>query len=136
MTRFSPQKSDEVTDKGSDDARRRTKPRVEGRPLSPRAIDRVYAETDYPLGRGGKTHEHQKNQFHEDFHDKNYDNETKGWVRGQGSVNGALYPSFDHGKLDPASKPPRPATGLKASGTDCHKSPFSAAYRKGAGEGF
>src|SRR5260221_3205996 len=121
MTRYSSKAQDEVVDRDSDNARRRTSPKVEGRPLSPRAIDRVYSDKDYPLGKTAKTHPHQKNQDPEDQHDNSkrgrYDNELpKGtWLRGQGSVNGELYPQFDHGRLDPASKPPKPATGLSAS---------------------
>jgi hypothetical protein len=135
MTKFSPRAADEVADKNSDSARRRTKPRVEGAPLSPRAIDRIYTDKDYPLGKTAKTHPHQKNQDPEDQHDNSkrgrYDNDVPegSWLRGHGSVNGALYPKFDHGKLDPASKPPRPATGNRASGQDIPASPFSAAHR-------
>lgn len=128
MTRFSRGAKDEVPDKHSDNARERTKPKVEGRPLSPRAIERVHSEgKTYPLGKTAQTHEHQKNQMPEDRHHANYDNDVTSWANGRGSINGGLYPQFDHGKLDPASRPPKPATGLEATGQDMKASPFSAA---------
>ena len=92
----------------------------------------LYTGRKLPLGKGGQTHEHQKNQFIEDRHDKNYDNDASGWVRGQGPTAGGLYPEFDPGKLDPTNRKPVKSLG----GIDMKASPFSAAYRKGSGEGF
>jgi hypothetical protein len=139
MTKFSRRAADERPDKHSDNAQRRTKP-ADSRPYSPARIEAIYSKGKETVSRKDWFHEtHQVNQFPEDEHDNGrgrYDNDTKGWLRGHGSVNGALLPTFDNGKLDPASKPPKPASGLKASGQDCHKSPWSSAYRKGSGEGF
>jgi hypothetical protein len=140
MTRYSSKSMDETADRDSDNAQRRTRPE-DHRPYSPAEIEKIYAKGKETISRKNWLHEeHQANQFIEDKHQDNgrgrYNNDTKGWLRGHGSVNGALYPSFDHGKLDPASKPPKPASGLRASGQDMTKSPFSAAYRRGAGEGF
>jgi hypothetical protein len=103
-------------------------------PSSPKRIEAVYAKgREYPLGKTAKTHEHQKNQFAEDRHDNakgRYDNDTSGWVRGEGSINGGLYPLFDHGKLDPNSVPPK-ARGPRntASGENAESSPLSAANK-------
>jgi hypothetical protein len=139
MSRYSNKSRDEVASRKSDESQRRTVP-GDVRPYSPARIDKLYAQGRETVSRKEWHHtEHQENQNPEDAHDNGrgrYDNDTKGWLHGQGSVNGALLPTFDHGKLDPNNKPPKPATGLKASGQDCHKSPFSAAHRKGAGEGF
>jgi hypothetical protein len=136
MPRYSSKSHDEVPDKHDDNAQRRTVP-GDVRPYSPKRIDDLYAEgKTLPLGKRGETHEHQPNQAPEDKHHANYDNDCKGWVRGEGSINGGLHPQFDHGKLDPNNKPPKVPTGLKASGSNCEKSPFSAAHRKGQGEGF
>jgi hypothetical protein len=125
MTRFSRKAADEVPDRDGDNARRRIAPRVAGMPLSPKAISNIYKK--------GKTvtqpkdPEHQPPQFREDQHAKGYDNDCSGWVRGAGGDGRG--PCFDHGKLDPASKPPRPAKGLRATGQDMTKSPFSKAHR-------
>jgi hypothetical protein len=139
MTRFSRGAKDEVPDKHSDSAQRRTVP-GDVRPYSPKRIDDLYAKGKETVSRKEWHHtEHQENQFIEDHHDNGrgrYDNDCKGWVRGEGSINGGLHPQFDHGKLDPNNVPPKIPTGNKASGQDCHKSPFSAAYRRGQGEGF
>jgi hypothetical protein len=75
----------------------------------------------------------QKPQDAIDSRGKSYDNDTSGWVRAPGE-DGTRYPCFDHGKLDPSSKPPKPATGLKATGRDAPKSPFSAAHKTYEGE--
>jgi hypothetical protein len=67
---------------------------------------------------------------------KNYDNDLplkgdRAWLRG-GADGGCSRPTFDHSN----GRGTQPAKGLKASGADATKSPFSAAHRKGAGEGF
>lgn len=137
MARYSSKSLDEVPSKDADAAKRRTKPE-DHRPYSPKAIDAIY--------RKGKTitrprdPEHQPPQFPEDQHAKGYDNDVplkgeRSWLRG-GGRGGEDRPTFDRGHFDNNSKPPKPASGLKASGQDCSKSPFSAAYRKGSGEGF
>jgi hypothetical protein len=140
MTRFSRGAKDEVPDKHSDNAQRRTKPE-DHRPYSPKRVDALYAKGKETVSRKDWLGpDHQANQDPEDKHQDHrrgrYHNDTKGWLRGHGSVDGALLPTFDHGKLDPASTPPKPASGLKASGKNCERSPFSAAHRKGSGEGF
>jgi len=128
--------NDEVPDKRSDNAQRRTKP-ADCRPYSPARIEAIYSKGKTTPDMGSKSDVAQKNQFPEDAHGPGYCPEVPrgAWARG-GDLGGNGRPGFDHGKLDPASKPPKPASGLKASGQNCHKSPFSAAHRKGAGEGF
>ena len=131
MTRYSRKAGDEVPDKHSDNARRRTAPRVEGMPLSPKAISDIY--------RKGKTitqphdPEHQPPQFAEDAHGPGYHNDTSGWVRSKGEDSTRDRPGgFDHGKLDISNKPDRRAAGGSpntASGQDMKSSPFSAAHR-------
>jgi hypothetical protein len=74
----------------------------------------------------------QRNQFAEDRHAPGYDNDVplkgeRSWLRGAGR-GGEDRPTFDRGKLDASSKPPKPASGLKATGLDCHRSPFSKAH--------
>jgi hypothetical protein len=60
-------------------------------------------------------------------------------LRGSGIRGATAKPDFDHGKYDLGNKPGREAKGglrNTASGQDAKSSPFSAAYRRGAGEGF
>jgi hypothetical protein len=133
MARMNRAGNAEVPDKHSDNARRRTKP-ADCRPYSPARIEAIYSKgKTLPLGKGGETHEHQKNQFPEDRHDNakgRYHNDVAdGWLRGSGVEGAAARPTFDRGRLDPSGRPPKPATGLKASGQDMTKSPFSAAHR-------
>jgi hypothetical protein len=133
MTRYSSKSADEVPDKHSDNARRRTAPADLG-PASPREIDRIY--------RMGKTvtqpkdPEHQPPQFPEDKRDEKagrYSNDVKpGWLRGSGIEGACARPTYDH-QPEHQHKVPK---GNKATGQDCDKSPFSAAYRRGNGEGF
>jgi hypothetical protein len=83
------------------------------------------------MGRGAQGVEHQKNQFPEDRHDEKrgrYSNDVpeRSWLRGGGEGH---RPNMDRGKLDPSSVPPKAATGLKATGRDIPKSPFSAAHK-------
>ena len=106
----------------------------------------------------------QKPQDPMDQHDNGlgrYDNDVAdGWLRGSGLKAAEAKPFFDsysnkavlrERTTDPkaglngsrpersAVKAPGPAKGGKpntASGQDCKSSPFSSAYRKGAGEGF
>jgi hypothetical protein len=93
-----------------------------------KAISDLYNKgKEYPLGRRASTHEHQKCQFPEDKHAPGYDNDTSGWVRSQGENSTVSRPGgFDHGQLDPSSKPPRPASGLKANRR--HKQDFTGFY--------
>jgi hypothetical protein len=132
MSRFS--RGGEVASKHSDKADRRTVP-GDLKPRSPAQIDALYAKgRTLPLGRGGKTHEHQANQFPEDKHDdakgpstNGYQNEVPAtsWLRGGGEGH---RPNMDTGKLDPSSKIPKPAAGLKATGKNMEASPFSKAH--------
>jgi hypothetical protein len=135
MTRYSSKSMDEVPLKHTDEAKRRTRPE-DHRPWSPKAIDRLYAKGKESPSLGDKSDKAYRNQFVEDRHGPGYENDTKGWSRG-GDLGGDGRPGFDGGKLDIANKPQK-ARGPKceASGQDMHKSPFSAAYRKGSGEGF
>ena len=133
MTRFS-KAGDEVPDKHSDNAKQRTRPAVDRGPRSVKAISDLYNKgKEYPLGKTPSAADvkAQKNQFPEDQHDNakgRYHNDTSGWVRASGEDGPG--PCFDHGKLDPSSKPPKPASGLKATGQNMPRSPFSAAYIK------
>jgi len=131
----------QFTDKHFDNDQRRTKPE-DNRPYSPKRIEAIYSEGKETISRKEWFHEtHQANQAPEDHHQDNgrgrYDNDVPRdrWARG-GDLGGDGRPHFDHGHFDQASKPPKPASGLKASGKDMTKSPFSSAYRKGSGEGF
>jgi len=124
MTRFSRKAGDEVPLKHADEGQRRTKPADCG-PRSPKEIEAIYSRGKVPDGiRSGTTHEHQKNQFTEDKHDKNYDNDCKGWVRSQDEDSTLNRPGgFDH-------FPKRDGAGggrCTASGQDIKASPFSAA---------
>jgi hypothetical protein len=102
-------------------------------PPSPKAVAEMYAHGKETISHREWHHvEHQENQSPEDAHDTGrgrYNNDCSGWVRGQGSINGGLHPHFDHGKLDPNNRPPKPARGLEANGRDMTRSPFSAANR-------
>jgi len=140
MARFSTTAADEVPDRNSDNARRRTKP-ADCRPYSPARIGAIYRKGKSTPDLGGKGDAAQKNQFSEDQHSRTYNNDVpltgdRAWLRGGGEGH---RPDLDRGKFDLGNKPDRSAAGgrpNKASGQDCHKSPFSAAHRKGAGEGF
>jgi hypothetical protein len=147
MARYSAKAGDEVPQKHNDQGPRRTKPADVGCP-SVEEFHRIYNDGRIrPFGAAGdglvdkETRQRevrlQRNQFQEDQHDNSkrgrYDNDTSGWVRAPGE-DGTRYPRFDHGKLDPSSKPPKPATGLTATGRDAPKSPFSAAHKTYEGE--
>jgi hypothetical protein len=78
--------------------------------------------------------ENQQPQFHEDQHDSNYDNDTgRSWEHSGGDRR----PNFDH-KAGSGHHFREPPSGgqRNATGKDCMKSPWSVAYRKGAGENF
>jgi hypothetical protein len=116
------------------DGPRRTTPADVGCPTV-EEFHRIYNEgRQYPMGKTVETHEHQPPQFKEDQHDNGrgrYHNDTSGWVRSKGEDSTRDRPGgFDHGHFDNNSKPPRLAGGLKASGQDATKSPFSAAHFK------
>ena len=128
---------DEISDKHSDNAQRRTKPEDQG-PASPKKIADIYAKGKEIIPRKEWLHsEHQENQMPEDRHDNGrgrYDNDVpeKSWLRG-GRRGGEDRPTFDRGKYDLGDKPDRRAAGGSpntASGADMPKSPWSAAYRK------
>jgi hypothetical protein len=79
-----------------------------------------------PTGFVGEANEHQKPQFEEDRHGRGYNPDTgHGWPHDAGDSR----PSFDRGHHFKNT-----ASGLKASGKDATKSPFSAAHFKGKGE--
>jgi hypothetical protein len=138
MTKFSRRAAAEVPDKNSDNARERIRPRVEGMPLRPSAISDIYSKGKIrPYGTAGdgladrKTRERdvrlQKPQDPIEGREKSYGNDVSegSWLRGGGEGH---RPNMDRGKYDISDKPGKPASGLKASGTDCHSSPFSAAH--------
>jgi hypothetical protein len=137
MSRYSSKSHDEVASRKSDAAQRRSSPVANGRPPSPEAVERIYSKgKESPDLAQGDKRDLQKPQDPVEKRQKDYDGDVKGWANGQGAVKGGLYPCFDRGKLDPSSVPPKQAPGLKASGQDMTKSPFSAAYRRGQGEGY
>jgi hypothetical protein len=144
MTKFSRKAADEVPEKDSDVARRRTKPADRG-PSSPKQIGDVYAKgtvvEPHPRGQHGdglagrKAYEHerklQKPQGESaiEGREPSYDNDTaRGWLRGENEDGRGR--GFDHGKLDPDNAPPK-ARGPRntASGRDMQRSPFSAAHK-------
>jgi hypothetical protein len=125
--------------------RARTKP-ADHKPYSPAAIEKLYDKSDFaPLKNAGpdglvsrKQHASEEAargpQFVEDKHGAGYNPDVpeKSWLRG-GGKQGAGHMDFD------AVGIPGPAKGggrIRASGRDIKESPFSAAYRRGAGEGF
>jgi len=139
------EKTGEVPSRNDDNRLRRSAPADVG-PPSPEKLKRLYDEGRTRLTKKQwLAPDHQANQDVEDFHDKakapgfnGYDNDVpeKSWLRGGGEGH---RPNMDVGKFDISNKPDRVAPGggrNKASGQDMHKSPFSAAHRKGAGEGF
>jgi hypothetical protein len=132
MSRFSRKAGDEVPSRHSDAAQRRTRPE-DVRPYSPKRIEALYSKgKTLPLGKGGETHEHQPPQFAEDKRDEKRGKYTNDVARGSylvGAGGDGRPPHFDSGKYDPNSKPPKPASGLRASGRDIAASPFSAAHR-------
>jgi hypothetical protein len=114
------------SEKDADKSRRRTKPADVG-PYSPAKIEALFSEGKKSPSLGTKDDEAQRPQFTADKPGKDYHNDVAdGWLRGSGGDG--RKPVFDSGKLDPASSPPKPAGGLRASGDDCHKSPFSTAH--------
>jgi hypothetical protein len=139
MTRYSGKARDEVPQKHDDRGPRRTKPADSG-PPTVEEFHRIYNDGRIrPHGEAGdglvdrETRQRevrlQKPQDAIDSRGKSYDNDTSGWVRAPGE-DGTKYPCFDHGKLDPSSKPQKP-TGPKntATGRNAPKSPFSAAHQ-------
>jgi hypothetical protein len=144
MTRYSGKAADEVPDKRSDSAERRTRP-DDCRPYSPKRIEALYRKARVAPNLnvdGGdglvdrKRHAFevkiQRPQFSEDQCLPDYDNDVSGersWLRG-GQDGGESNPCFDRGKFDKSSVPPKPASGLKATGQDAPRSPFSSAYIK------
>jgi hypothetical protein len=144
MARFSRQAGAEVPSRNSDEAQRRTRPADKG-PYSPKQVDDLYAKgaklNPHPRGTVGdgltdrKTRERdirlQKPQDPIEGREPSYDNDVslkgdRAWLRGGGEGH---RPNMDTGKLDISDRPGKPAKGLKASGTDCHQSPFSAAHK-------
>jgi hypothetical protein len=138
---------------------RQTQPKVDGRPASVAEIDKLYAKDrvrglNHADGDGlvsVELHSYETRMQQPQAlgdHDVNgrlpgYVNDVpltgkRSFLRGAGR-GGEDQTFFDRGKLDPSNQPGRWGAGggkLKASGQDIPSSPFSAAYRKGAGEGF
>lgn len=130
ITRYSDKAMREVPEKDSDVARRRTKPADRGA-ASPKAIDSIYKRGK--IIAQPEDHIYQKPQGPMDMQGKGYDNDVaKGWLRGSGVEGATARPTFDHSEGRGTER----AKGLKASGQDMHKSPFSRAHYKGNGEGF
>jgi len=107
-----------------------------------RVEDTLYTGREHISKKDWFNAEHQENQMVEDKHFDHgrgrYRNDVplKGetaWLRGGGEGH---RPNMDRGKLDITDRPPKADRGNKASGQDMPKSPFSAAYRRGSGEGF
>jgi hypothetical protein len=140
MAKYSNKSRDVVPDKHSDNAQRRTRP-ADVPALSVKAINNLYAKNRLRPNMRADDHEApQELGDRNNLRAPNYHNDVpltgeRSWLRG-GGRGGEDNPCFDTGKLDVANKPPRPPKGLEASGADCTRSPFSAAYRKGLGEGF
>jgi hypothetical protein len=112
--------------KDADKSQRRTKP-DDCRPYSPKKIEGLYAKGKKTPSLGTKDDEDQRNQSPVNRHAPGYDNDVKdGWITGAGGDG--RKPTFDSGKYDPNSTPPKPASGLKATGQDVAKSPFSRAH--------
>jgi hypothetical protein len=133
MARFSRKKADEVPDKHSDNAQRRTRPEDRG-PLSPKVISDVYAKgRDRPDMAAGDHRDLQKPQDSIERRARDYDADVplKGdrvWLRGGGAGH---RPNMDRGKYDISDQPDRRAGGggrNTASGRDMAASPFSAAH--------
>jgi hypothetical protein len=134
MAKYSIKARDEVPDKHSDNAQRRTRP-ADIPALSPKAINDLYAKGRLRPKMRAEDHEApQELGDRNNLRAPNYHNDVpltgdRAWLRG-GGRGGEDNPCFDAGKLDVADKPPKPAKGLTASGQDMQKSPFSAAYIK------
>lgn len=135
MTKFSRRKADEVPDRNSDNAQRRSRPADRG-PWSPRQIDALYGQGRERPNLKADT-KIQKPQFPEDRHDARlgrYSNDVplrgdRAWLRGGGEGH---RPNMDTGKYDISNQPDRRAAGggrCTASGLDMKSSPFSAAHR-------
>jgi hypothetical protein len=106
---------------------------VNGRPPSPKAVERIYSQGKQFPNMGSKTDEAYDNQFTENKKAKGYCPEVpKGeWRRG-GDLGGSGRPGFDRGKFDISNKPDRRAPGGRpntASGQDAERSPLSAARK-------
>jgi hypothetical protein len=129
MTRFSRKTEDEVPQRHDDQGPRRTRPADRGCP-SVKAFNRIYNEgRDRPNMKASKVP--QRNQDPIDAHGPGYDNDVpltgdRAWLRGGGIGH---RPNLDHGKYDISNAPPKVPSGLKATGKDMTKSPFSAAHR-------
>jgi hypothetical protein len=127
MTRYSSKSMDEVPDKDSDNARRRTRP-ADHKPWSPAAIDRLYAKGKESPDMKASQKEYE-NQDPIDRHGPKYRNDVplegdRAWLRGGGEYH-HIYGSRNQ---NPAARP-KMDRGNKASGQDMHKSPFSAAHK-------
>jgi hypothetical protein len=134
-----------LTRRGAFDGR--TKAAVSGKPHSPEQIDQFYdrvpgwagrhrPDMDQKAEKPSPADKHQANQDPQDFHAAPYRNDVpltghRAWLRG-GGKQGAGHLDFDHVGNPKGPKGPR----NKATGQDISESPFSGAYRKGAGEGF
>ena len=119
-----------VPERNADQGERRSKPRdVPAR--SPRDIAALYSKGKV-TPREMKAEDHDAPQRLDDpinLRGKLNDVPESSWLRG-GGRGGEDYAGFDTGKLDKANRPPKPASGLKATGQDAAKSPFSSAYLK------
>jgi hypothetical protein len=102
-----------------------------GRPLSPKAVDALYRQgKQFPKEMKAEDREApQRLGDPSNQRGKLNDVPESSWLRGGGRA-GEDYAAFDTGKFDVANKPPKPPGGLKASGQNMHKSPFSSAYIK------
>ena len=143
MTRYSSQKADEIPDRDSDNAKRRTRPADQG-PPSPKAVSNIYSKGRETVSRKDwLAPDHQANQFPEDKHQDNgrgrYHNDVplkgdRAWLRGGGEGH---RPNMDTGKYDISNVPQRPPGPRNpASGRDRHQSPFSGATAKATGKDF
>jgi hypothetical protein len=130
MTRFDRSKSDEVPERDSDKARRRTKPKDVG-PASPKAIDALYAKNNRTadLAKGDHRDLHGPQFEIDQCADPGY-GDVNNWLNGKGSVDRAQGANFDRGSFDKSSPPQKP-TGPRntASGKNMERSPFSAAHK-------
>ncbi|WP_074830436.1 MULTISPECIES: hypothetical protein [Bradyrhizobium] len=126
-------------------------------PLSPRAIDAVYAKGRKTIRHDSKEwigHETQPPQFVEEARHRNYTNDVplkgeRAFLRGGGDsqhIYGSRNqnPDAKHGisgqeaarkrseageKTDGTAKYPHPSGRFTGTGQDCNKSPFSAAHK-------
>lgn len=114
MAKYSIKARDEVPDKHSDNAQRRTRP-ADIPALSPKAINDLYAKGRLRPKMRAEDHEApQELGDRNNLRAPNYHNDVpltgdRAWLRG-GGRGGEDNPCFDAGKLDVADKPPIAAT--------------------------